>query len=48
MQNEELADAYDIQRYSVEIDGSRWPHKNSEWAGDRYVLVYFSTDFSKA
>ena len=47
MQNEELADAYDIQRYAVEFEGSMWYHTNNKWTGDRYVLVYFSTDFSK-
>jgi hypothetical protein len=47
MQNEELADAYDIQRYAVTFEGSMWYHKNTKWTGDRYVLVWFNTDFSK-
>ena len=45
--NEALAETYDAQENAILFDGSRWYHKNTEWEGDRYVLVYFNIDFSQ-
>ena len=45
--NEAQAESYDVQQNAYEFDGSRWKHTNSQWEGDRYVLVYFNIDFSQ-
>ena len=45
--NEAQAESYDLQQNAVEFDGSRWKHMNTEWEGDRYVVVYFNIDFSQ-
>ena len=44
--NEAQAESYSVQTNAVEFDGSRWKHMNTEWDGTRYVVVYFSIDFS--
>ena len=44
--NEAQAESYDLQQNAVEFDGSRWMHTNSQWEGERYVLVFFNIDIS--